>query len=182
MSSQVKLNRNVTIGLIIGAVLIVLGIIFLRPTEHDKIRKAYDGLDDSHIFDSVSYSEFQKLGDKESGIYLAVISRPTCPACQKQMQYIDKAVKSRIEDGTIDVDVIYYLNTDEMSEKDKNSLVSTYGVSGSTPDLLIMNDNNLVKSSVNWNDEVEGGNWSYDSSGDVDYYRTYRNFIKKFAV
>ncbi len=182
MSSQVKLNKNVTIGIIVGAVLIVLGIIFLRPSDHDKIRKAYEGLDDTHIFESVSYSEFQKLGDKESGIYLAVVSRPTCLACQEQLPYIDKAVKSRIEDGTIDVDVIYYLNTDEMKDSDKNSLISNYGIKGSTPDLLIMRDNTLVKSSVNWNDEVEGGNWSYDSSGNVDYYRTYRNFIKKFAV
>ncbi len=182
MSSQVKLNNNVTVGIIIGAVLIVLGVLFLKPSDHDKIRKAYDGLDDTHIFETVSYKEFQELGDKESGIYLTVISRPTCPACQKQMQYIDKAVKSRIKDGTIDVDVIYYLNTDEISEKDKNSLINTYGVTGSTPDLLIMRDNSVVKSSVDWNAEVEGGNWSYDADGNPDYYRTYRNYIKKFAV
>ncbi len=182
MSSQVKLNKNTLIGLIIGVVIVVVAIILLRPSEHDKITKAYDKLDNNHILDEVSYSEFEKLGSKESGVYLVLISRPTCLACQTQINDIDRAVQSRIEDGTIDVDVLYYLNTDKMSDSQKNALIANYGVQGGTPDLLIMEDNEVVKSSLDWHDEAgSDGEWLYTDEK-IDYYKTYRKFIKLFAV
>ncbi len=179
MSSQVKLNKNVTIGIVVGAILLILGIVLLKPSEHDKIAKAYEDLDNTHIFENVSYKEFEKLGSTESGKYLVVISRPTCGHCQELLPEIDRAAKS------YEIDVIYYLNPEELSSGDLSDLQSIYGIGSSTPNLLAMEDNKVLESSKDWldidtNSDNKPDNAKYDSEGKIDYYRTYRSFINEF--
>ncbi len=175
MSSQVKLNKNVTIGLIVAAVLVAILIAIISLSDNDKIREAYEDLDKDHVLVEVSYSEFQTLGNTESGKYLVVISRPTCPACQAQLPYIDRAVQSRYESGIIEMNVVYYLNTDEMTSDEISDLKSAYGVQGYTPDLLVMQNNSVFSSSLDW---VDDGNYSGDTS---DYATLYRRFLNAKA-
>ncbi len=185
MSSQVKLNKNVTIGIIVGAVLIVLGIIFLRPSDHDKIRKGYGGLDDTHIFETISYKELQELGSTEIGNYLVVLAKHTCGGCQVQLPYIDDVAK---DNG---FKVVYYLNPEDLSSSNKSDFESTYGVkSTTTPNLLVLNNNKLVGSSVEWFNITSNSdstfkdcdNCKLSSDGSISWKRSYEAFIKEFAV
>ncbi len=164
-TQKVKLEPKVLITMII-IIAAAVGLVFLlTPNAHEKITRAYDNLDNDHILVSIDASDMLDMVEEEEGPFLVLLSRPTCPACQTQIGFINEAAVR------YDFETIYYIDVRYLSNSETADL-EDLGVTTRTPNLLVFKDGEFLEESLS------NSTWE-NYAGDEAYYEAYRRFIKE---
>ncbi len=143
----------ITIAVIIGVLILVVGIVFsFQPSDRQVIYDAYvlganDDFSEEHPFQKVTFegSLFNKGLDErleQEGIVVVFVSFPECPSCLAHIGAIQKYFFSEGFDEH--VDSIYYLNPTEDNEGFEMFAEAYSEVGTTTPQLLVFQDGVVI--------------------------------------
>ena len=173
-AKKVKLNKSAII-ISICTVLVAIGAILFAVFYNaaDDISKQYN-LDKDHVFKEVKYKDFGKVigTDKYTFVFFGY---PDCESCQNNIGTINDIAKQ------FDVEVIYYLNSEKLTDDQKKEIESQYKISDLkedkiqtkyTPQIWVFKDGSLVDLSMKYmkDNKVE----------DMTYEQVCSRFFQKY--